>query len=69
MTLPDHDSDASPSASVTAPPPLLQVHGLNVTYATGKDSVYAVRGVDLTLEAGQMLGMAGESGPARRPSR
>ncbi|MGW0132479.1 ABC transporter ATP-binding protein [Streptomyces sp. NPDC003299] len=38
---------------------LLQVRDLSVTYPGG---VSAVRGVDLTLEAGQKLGVAGESG-------
>ncbi|MFI0981977.1 ABC transporter ATP-binding protein [Streptomyces sp. NPDC021093] len=44
----------SPSAA-----PVLELKNLHVTY--GKD-VHAVRGVDLTLAAGQKLGVAGESG-------
>ena len=43
----------------TPAPPLLELKNLHVTY--GKDS-HAVRGVDLTLAAGQKLGVAGESG-------
>ncbi|MFM9373068.1 ABC transporter ATP-binding protein [Streptomyces sp. Da 82-17] len=39
--------------------PLLDIKGLTVTYGTG---AAAVRGVDLTLEAGRKLGIAGESG-------
>jgi peptide/nickel transport system ATP-binding protein len=42
--------------------PLLQVRDLAVTYRSGDQIVRAVRGVDFTLEAGQTLGMAGESG-------
>ncbi|MEU8622722.1 ABC transporter ATP-binding protein [Streptomyces sp. NPDC048623] len=41
---------------------LLEVRNLRVTYGTGADAVPAVRGVDLTLPAGQKLGVAGESG-------
>ncbi|MEW2574031.1 ABC transporter ATP-binding protein [Streptomyces sp. NPDC047070] len=39
--------------------PLLDVRNLEVTYAGG---VAAVRGVDLTVDAGQKVGIAGESG-------
>ncbi|MGW7054711.1 ABC transporter ATP-binding protein [Streptomyces sp. NPDC054887] len=39
--------------------PLLEVRDLHVTYGAG---TRAVRGVDLTLSAGQKLGIAGESG-------
>ncbi|MET8410646.1 ABC transporter ATP-binding protein [Streptomyces sp. NPDC005195] len=39
--------------------PLLAVRNLEVTYAGG---AAAVRGVDLSLDAGQKLGIAGESG-------
>ncbi|MEV7020032.1 dipeptide/oligopeptide/nickel ABC transporter ATP-binding protein [Streptomyces sp. DH-12] len=38
---------------------LLEVRGLTVTYAGGAE---AVRGVDLRLDAGRKLGLAGESG-------
>ncbi|QFZ78704.1 ATP-binding cassette domain-containing protein [Streptomyces fagopyri] len=46
---------------MTAPArrPLLEVRNLEVTYAGG---AAAVRGVDLSLDAGQKLGIAGESG-------
>ncbi|WP_413759170.1 ABC transporter ATP-binding protein [Streptomyces sp. MMBL 11-3] len=53
---------AGPSP-VAGPPPaaehLLDVRGLEVTYAGG---AAAVRGVDLTVDAGQKVGIAGESG-------
>src|SRR5579862_4450671 len=42
--------------------PLLEVRDLAVTYRSGGETVRAVRGVDFALEAGQTMGMAGESG-------
>jgi peptide/nickel transport system ATP-binding protein len=41
---------------------LLEVRDLAVTYGSGDAAVRAVRGVSFALEAGQTLGMAGESG-------
>jgi peptide/nickel transport system ATP-binding protein len=41
---------------------LLDVRDLRVTYPGG---AAAVRGVDLTLEAGRKLGVAGESGSGK----
>jgi peptide/nickel transport system ATP-binding protein len=42
--------------------PLLELRDLHVTYATGDGPLLAVRGVDLTVERGQIVGVAGESG-------
>jgi peptide/nickel transport system ATP-binding protein len=41
---------------------LLEVRDLHVTYAGDGDPLPAVRGVDLTVERGQIVGVAGESG-------
>ncbi|WP_406399273.1 ABC transporter ATP-binding protein [Streptomyces sp. NBC_00879] len=41
---------------------LLEVKDLSVTYGSGARAVPAVRGVDLSVAAGQKLGIAGESG-------
>ncbi|MGH2676044.1 MAG: ATP-binding cassette domain-containing protein, partial [Actinomycetota bacterium] len=41
---------------------LLSVRDLDVEYATQGGPVPAVRGVDLDVEPGQTLGLAGESG-------
>ncbi|QDP96727.1 ABC transporter ATP-binding protein [Microlunatus elymi] len=44
---------------------LLEVSGLSVSYRAGGDDVRAVRGVDLSLEPGETLGVAGESGSGK----
>jgi peptide/nickel transport system ATP-binding protein len=41
---------------------LFETKNLGVTYASSRGPVPAVRGVDLTVEAGETLGIAGESG-------
>jgi ABC-type glutathione transport system ATPase component len=45
--------------------PLLQLKDLAVTYRVGEKDVPAVRGVDLTLDPGGTLGVAGESGSGK----
>lgn len=41
---------------------VLELKDLHITYATQAGPVPAVRGVDLTIEKGQVVGLAGESG-------
>ncbi|GAA2669166.1 MULTISPECIES: ABC transporter ATP-binding protein [Actinosynnema] len=57
MTAAAASASASPSAG-----PLLRVRDLRVRYARSRDEHPAVDGVDLDLDAGQTLGLAGESG-------
>jgi peptide/nickel transport system ATP-binding protein len=41
---------------------LLEIEGLEVVYRTAGGEIPAVRGVDLTVDAGESVGLAGESG-------
>jgi peptide/nickel transport system ATP-binding protein len=42
--------------------PLLEIRDLSMSYATDEGPLPAVRGVDLTVRAGEVVGVAGESG-------
>ena len=54
---------SSPGASTERP--VLIARGLRVTYGYGENSVEAVRGVDLTVNAGETIGIVGESGSGK----
>jgi len=43
-------------------PPLLELKELHVSYPTASGLLPAVRGVSLTVQAGESVGLAGESG-------
>jgi peptide/nickel transport system ATP-binding protein len=45
--------------------PLVAVEQLHVTFATRRGLVEAVRGIDLSIEAGRTLGIVGESGSGK----
>jgi peptide/nickel transport system ATP-binding protein len=46
----------------TPPETLLELRGLQVEYGWGEEAVRAVDGVNLTIGAGEIVGLAGESG-------
>lgn len=46
-------------------PVLLNVEGMRVTYGKGRQAMEAVKGVSLTLQEGQTLGVVGESGSGK----
>ena len=48
--------------SPTSTAPLLRIEGLSVTYRTSEGDVPAVRDVDLAVDRGEIIGVAGESG-------
>ena len=52
-------------AAVQAVPPLVQIEGLTVDFAVGRQKVRAVAGVDLTLARGEVLAILGESGSGK----
>jgi peptide/nickel transport system ATP-binding protein len=65
------DTAGNPTAMPTPPDetaavqPLLQIRDLEVTFETQRGLVTAVRGVNLTLYAGQTLAIVGESGSGK----
>jgi peptide/nickel transport system ATP-binding protein len=50
------------SSMPTSPKPMLDIRDLAVSYRVGGADLPAVRGVDLTVAPGEVVGLAGESG-------
>lgn len=45
--------------------PILRVRGLETVYRTSRGTVHAVRGLDMTVRKGEILGLVGESGSGK----
>jgi peptide/nickel transport system ATP-binding protein len=55
----------SPRAAPVVEAPIVEVSGLHVTFQRGGKDVRAVRGVDLRIARGEILGLVGESGSGK----
>ena len=49
----------------TTSPPVIQAEGLTRSYTSGTTSVHALRGVDLSVERGEMVAIMGSSGSGK----
>ena len=47
------------------PEKLLEIKDLHVIYKTDEETVYAVNGLDLTVNKGETLGLVGETGAGK----
>jgi oligopeptide/dipeptide ABC transporter ATP-binding protein len=53
------------SQAMLAPPPVLRVEGLSVSYRAGERVATPIRSLDLTLRAGEIVGLIGETGAGK----
>jgi ABC-type lipoprotein export system ATPase subunit len=57
--------DAHPNSLASGQPSLLEARQIKKTYRMGRRSIEVLRGVDLTLQAGQFLAVRGASGAGK----
>jgi len=58
---------AAPVAAMRDEPgrPVIEIHGVTKVYTMGENKVYALRGVDLLVHAGDMIAVMGSSGSGK----
>jgi putative ABC transport system ATP-binding protein len=54
-----------PNVNDTAATPVIRIEGVRKTYTMGSNEVHALRGVDLTIERGEMIAIIGASGSGK----
>lgn len=62
------EAPALPEAAPAPGEEVLRIDGLEVEFGSGPTRTTALRGIDLTLDAGRVLGLAGESGCGKTTS-